>query len=252
MPRPSCNGATMKKTLHDPRTVARNVPGLFEVVFPQLTTGVVVHLNQSRTLLSPLPLSHALIESSTLQNAMLFELGIACAESELATGSLKWEDAKATALSRQRKYFDAEIPVEIAHQDRLIAEKIAQNLTSTLSEVANGKQVEIGPRIPGLGWVSPGRGDFAFDRTLIETKCAHKNFSMADYRQVLLYWLLSYAAAIEGRGEEWSDCILLNPRSSMCVRFAYDALLHIVAAGQTKLEVLQVFRALVDSGGDLQ
>jgi hypothetical protein len=242
----------MKKTLNDPRTVARNVPGLFEVVFPQLTTGVVVHLNQTRTLLSTLPLSQALIESSTLQNAMLFELGIACAESVLATGSLKWEDAKASALSRQRRYFDAEIPAEIAPPDRLISEKIAQNLTSTLSEVAGGKEVEIGPKIPGLGWVAPGRGDFAFDRTLVETKCAHKNFSMADYRQVLLYWLLSYAAAIEGRGEEWSECILLNPRSSVSVRFEYDALLHIVAAGQTKLEVLQVFRALVDSGDRFQ
>ena len=177
---------------------------------------------------------------------MLFELGIACTESELAKGSLQWEDAKASALIRQRKYFDAEIPGEIAQQDRLIAEKIAQNLTSTLSEVAYGKKVEIGPKIPALIWVSPGRGDFAFDRTLIEAKCAHKNFSMADYRQALLYWLLSYGAAIEGRDEEWSDCILLNPRSSICVRFAYDALLHIVAAGQTKLEVLQVFRAPVD------
>lgn len=75
---------------------------------------------------------------------------------------------------------------------------------------------------------------------------------MADYRQVLLCWLLSYAAAIEGRGEEWSDCILLNPRSSMSVRFGYDALLHVVAAGQTKLEVLPVFRALVDSGDRFQ
>lgn len=146
----------MKNTLHDPRTVARNVPGLCEIVFPQLTTGVVVHLNQSRTLLSTLPLSQVLIESSTLQNAMLFELGIACAESVLATGSLKWEDAKASALSRQRRYFDAEIPAEIAQPDRLISERIAQNLISTLSEVAGGKKVEIGQKIPGLGWISPG------------------------------------------------------------------------------------------------
>ncbi|MET3248878.1 hypothetical protein ABIE53_005688 [Burkholderia sp. OAS925] len=160
----------------DPRTVARNVPGLVEVVFPQLTTGVVVHLNQSRTLLSTPPPSQALIETSTLQNAMLFELGIACGESELATGSLQWEEAKASALSRQRRYFDAEIPAEIAQQDWLIAEKIAQNLTSTLLEVANGKTITTGPKIPGLGWVSPGRGDFAFDRTLIEIKCGTRIF----------------------------------------------------------------------------
>ncbi|WMY11097.1 hypothetical protein [Paraburkholderia phenoliruptrix] len=242
----------MKKTLHDPRTVARSVPGLFEVVFPQLTTGVVVHLNQSRTLLSTLPLSHALVESSSLQNAMLFELGMACAESRLITGSLNWEEAKASALNRQRRYFDAEIPAEIEPQDQLVAEKIAQNVLSTLSEVAHGKTVEIGPAIPGLGWVSPGHGDFAFEQTLIETKCTHKNFSMADYRQVLLYWLLSYAAAIEGRGKEWSGCILLNPRNSTCVTFSYDALLPVVAAGQTKLDVLQAFRALVDSSDQLQ
>ncbi|MDR6475800.1 MULTISPECIES: hypothetical protein [Paraburkholderia] len=122
------------------------------------------------------PPSQALIETSTLQNAMLFELGIACGESELATGSLQWEEAKASALSRQRRYFDAEIPAEIAQQDWLIAEKIAQNLTSTLLEVANGKTITTGPKIPGLGWVSPGRGDFAFDRTLIEIKCGTRIF----------------------------------------------------------------------------
>lgn len=31
----------------DPRTVARDIPGVFDEVFPQLTPGVVAYLNKS-------------------------------------------------------------------------------------------------------------------------------------------------------------------------------------------------------------
>ena len=29
----------------DPRTVARNIPGIFDEIFPQLTPGIVMHFN---------------------------------------------------------------------------------------------------------------------------------------------------------------------------------------------------------------
>lgn len=32
---------------------------------------------------------------------------------------------------------------------------------------------------------------------LIEVKCSGRNFGSADYRQILMYWLLSYMASIE-------------------------------------------------------
>lgn len=86
-----------------------------------------------------------------------------------------------------------------------------------------------------------------FVHTLIEVKCTAKRFSSSDYRQVAIYWLLSYAAAIEGRGEEWRDFVLLNPRSGMKVSMRFDSFLSVISSGRTKVDILQLFQALVGS-----
>jgi len=113
--------------------------------------------------------------------------------------------------------------------------------------VARGEPVVIGPRIPGLEWIATGKGDFSIGRTLIEVKCSSKRFSSADYRQVAIYWLLSFAAAVEGRGAEWIELVLLNPRSGEKVCMQVDALLTVIAGSRTKVDVLQLFQALVGS-----
>ena len=101
------------------------------------------------------------------------------------------------------------------------------------------------PRIPGFEWISSGNGDFSIGHTLIEVKCAAKRFSSADYRQVAIYWLLSYAAAIEGRGEEWKHFVLLNPRNGEKVSMSYESFLAVISSGRTKVDILQLFQSLV-------
>lgn len=241
----------MPKLLHDPRTVARDLPGLFDAVFPQLTSSVVTHFNRRRVASEVTPVAPDLVAQSKLQKAMLFELGVAVGEMLLRAGIIDWDECKRVTLARQRRYFDAVAPDQITEVDLVIAEKVGRNLEEMIRGLSaeRGQSVSIAPLIPGLRWISSGRGDFAVGLSILEVKCTNKNFSAADYRQIVFYWLLSYAAALEKHGQEWSEGILLNPRSGQYVTFDFDEILHIISAGRTKIEVLQVFLSMVDDQG---
>jgi hypothetical protein len=95
--------------------------------------------------------------------------------------------------------------------------------------------------IPGFQWIASGVGDFSVGSTLIEVKCTGKRFSSSDYRQILMYWILSYAAAIEGGTQEFSEGILLNPRLNFILRLPFKELTALLGAGRSKVELLEVF-----------
>ena len=60
--------------LRDPRTVARDIPGVLDVLFPRLTGGLVASLNRRMFSFSGIaPVADELIERSHLQKAMLFD-----------------------------------------------------------------------------------------------------------------------------------------------------------------------------------
>src|SRR5207244_4509494 len=101
------------------------------------------------------------------------------------------------------------------------------------------------PAIPGYQWVAPGVGDFAVGTTLIEVKCTNRRFVSADYRQILIYWLLSYSTAIESGKQEWSDGVLMNPRLNLMVRFAFKDIVSLVGAGRTKVELLEMLSVVI-------
>lgn len=232
----------------DPRTVARNIPGVFDEVFPQLTPGVVAYFNKSELTVPILPLRPDLLQRSTLQRAMLFELGYTVGETLLGGAVvIDWPSCFVETLRRQRVYFDAKLPDKLAEADQLLAETVGRNLASTLTELSrsSGRAIVIRPPIPGLEWIANGYGDFSLDATLVEVKCTAKRFSAADYRQIAIYWLLSFAASIEGHSEEWQDFVLLNPRSGMLVSMKFDSFLSIISSGRTKVEILQLFQTLV-------
>ena len=84
-------------------------------------------------------------------------------------------------------------------------------------------------------------------KRLIEVTCTASRFSSSDYRQLAIYWLLSYAAAIEGRGTEWKEFVLFNPRSGARVRFDFDQFLSVISSGRTKVDILLLFQSLVGS-----
>jgi hypothetical protein len=233
----------------DPRTVARDIPGIFDEVFPQLTPGIVAHFNSCAETFQVEPLPPALLSQSTLQRAMLFELGYTVGECLLGGGKIDWAECFEVTLKRQRVYFDAELPDQLDAGDQVLAEIIGRNLSTGLAAMSCQRGLPIIPRpnIPGLEWISSGFGDFSLDRTLVEVKCTAKRFSSSDYRQVAIYWLLSFAAAIEGRGEEWQDFVLLNPRSGEKVSMRFDAFLAVISSGRTKVDTLQLFQSLVGS-----
>ena len=74
---PTNHGLRVAYMQIDPRSVARDIPGIFEEVFPQLTPGIVAHFNSSAERLRIQVLPEALLAQSKLQRAMLFELGYA-------------------------------------------------------------------------------------------------------------------------------------------------------------------------------
>ncbi|MRD72734.1 hypothetical protein GH865_05640 [Rhodocyclus tenuis] len=194
-----------------------------------------------------LTLPSALLAQSKLQRAMLFELGYTVGERLLTGRDIDWAECFDSTLKRQRVFYDAKLPDQLDAGDQVLAEIVGRNLSGELKAMSCKQRcpVVLRPTIPGLEWISSGQGDFALGHTLIEVKCTAKRFSSSDYRQVAIYWLLSYAAAIEGRGEEWQDFVLLNPRSGKKVSMCFDAFLSIISSGRTKVDILQLFLTLV-------
>jgi hypothetical protein len=234
----------------DPRTVARDIPGVLDVLFPRLTGGLVNALNAemfSFPGISPIP--NEIIQESRLQKAMMFELSMARAESQLRDGEVaSWEACLTVASERQRRHFDARIPERLEPGDILVADRAARNLVAMLHSVQTQRSsavLEHAPLIPGLGWVASGRGDFAIGSTLIEVKHTERNFGAGDFRQVLMYWLLRYARAVENDGNIWSDVLLLNPRRNAGLLVNFDHLLRSASASSNRVELVELLRSAV-------
>lgn len=233
----------------DPRTVARDIPGIFDEVFPQLTPGIVMHFNLQAEIVPVRDLPEPLLAASKLQRAMLFELAYSVAENILRGDAIDWLSCFKVTLKRQRAYFDARLPDQFDEADKDVAELVGRNLAETLQRMStsSGQMLVMRPSIPGFEWIASGNGDFALGENLIEVKCTAKRFSASDYRQVAIYWLLSYAAAIEGRGTEWKEFVLFNPRSGARVTSGFDKFLAVISSGRTKVDILQLFQSLVGS-----
>lgn len=233
----------------DPRTVARDIPGIFDEVFPQLTPSIVLHFNSQAETRPVRVLPQAFLDASKLQRAMLFELAYSVAENILSGKPIDWAICSKATLERQRAYFDAKLPENFDNADRKVAELVGRNLAVSLKEMSCflGQPLVQRPHIPGFEWIGSGKGDFALGECLIEVKCTAKRFSSSDYRQVAIYWLLSYAAAIEGKGVEWKEFILFNPRSGAIVQLSFEKFLSVISSGRTKIDILQLFQSLVGS-----
>jgi hypothetical protein len=234
----------------DPRTVARDIPGVLDILFPRLTGALVKALNVkmfSFDGISSIP--PEMIEKSRLQKAMLFELSMVRAESELLHGDLKpWDECLKIASRRQQRHFDACIPEQLDPNDIVIADKASRNLVAMLRSIqaqSPTTNLEHSPLIPGLGWVASGNGDFALGSTLIEVKHTERNFGAGDFRQILMYWLLRYARSIDNGGAIWSHVLLLNPRRNAGLLINYDYLLRSASASSNRIELVELLRSAV-------
>lgn len=232
---------------NDPRTVARNIPGVFDSLFPQLTPSVVAHFNRTAQLTQCAPIPTELVQKSKLHKAMLFELGFTVGEKLLAGNNIDWDDCLQIAIARQQRYFDAQEPNELTKLDQQVAEMTGRNIAAIILDLAaeRGHPIRPAPAVPGFQWISSGHGDFAMGQTLIEVKCSSGNFAAPDYRQIVMYWLLSFAASVESNRAEWTEGILLNPRSTKYVVLKFDDFLRVISGGRTKVEILQLFSSMV-------
>jgi hypothetical protein len=178
---------------------------------------------------------------------MLFELATACAEQLLVSKQVDWQRSLDVAIARQRRHFDARIPSEITEIDREISLEVGRNLSTMLNELAvqRSDAIIVAPAVPGFQWIASGEADFGIGNTLVEVKCSGRNFSTSDYRQIVMYWLLSFAASIETNSAEWTEGILLNPRAALFVVFPFDEFLPIISSGRSKVEILQLFTSMI-------
>jgi hypothetical protein len=242
--------ANKRLPANDPRTVARDIPGIFDALFPQLSPGVVAHFNrQSRAIAGCERLPEQLIAASTLTRAMLFEVAVAASEQLLlGRATIEWSETLSVAVSRQRRHFDAQIPASLSSNDMIVAGRVAQNLTVALRqlEAENGQhRLVLSPVIPGFQWIASGVGDFAVGTRLVEVKCTSKHFSAADYRQIVMYWMLGYASSVESETPEWSEGVLVNPRLNREVRLPFNEIINVIGAGRSKVDLLQLFSSMV-------
>lgn len=244
--------AFKRNPMRDPRTVARDIPGILNIIFPHLTGGLATYFNKkiiSSTSISAI--DELLIQNSQLKSAMLFELSFALAEQLFTTDNdLDWNLALDVAVERQRKHFDAKIPKQITNDDKKAAEAVARNLHQIIIELIPDTDTRTNlfvsaPKIPGFQWIASGNGDFAFGDTLIEVKCTDRNFISADYRQILIYWLLSFASKVNKDGNEWDRCILINPRRNVMLDIQFDEMIQTCSAGRSKIEILELFSSIV-------
>lgn len=244
--------ALRRLPFRDPRTVARDIPGVFDILFPRLSGGLVASLNREAFRFDGLePFPDELVEESQLQKAMLFELAVARAEEVLAGNSeANWDECVQTASNRQSRHYDVKVPGQVTANDFTIAEHAAQNLVEMLRRIGEQNPdatLEIGPAIPGMGWIASGVADFSLGNILIEVKHTNRNFISGDFRQILMYWMLRYAAAVEGDNDVWTDCLLLNPRRNSGLLVKFNKLLPAASASSNHVELCELLRSIVAS-----
>jgi hypothetical protein len=243
---------TKRLPANDPRTIARDIPGLFEALFPQLVPGFVANLNRQGIQVPECSaVSSDLVSASSLQKSMLFEVAVAAAE-QLITDhdAVDWDACLTVALRRQSKHFDAKLTSQLSAADKEASLRVATNLVAMLRYLQSksaGEPLVHAPEVPGHQWIASGVGDFALGGDIIEVKCTNKRFSSADYRQVVMYWLLSYSAAVEVGGREWVGGILVNPRLNLIVKFKFDDLIEIISSGRSKVELVEIFSSIIES-----
>ena len=243
--------SALRLPTNDPRTLARDIPGILESLLPQLVPGVVTHFNRKGRAASDCEtVSRNLIEASKLQRAMLFEIAVAAAE-QMITGiqTVNWDVCLEVAVARQRRYFDAQVPEPLSSSDKIAALAVARNLTTMLRQQitgdAAGEQLICSPAIPGYQWVASSVGDFSIGTRLIEVKCTNKHFSSADYRQTIIYWLLSYARSVEIGSPEWSEVVLMNPRLNFIVAMPFNEIITVAGGGKSKVDLLELFSSML-------
>lgn len=239
----------LRLPLKDPRTVARDIPGISESLFPGLVPGLVAYLNRTKKELDCInAIPKSAVNRVNLNAAMLYEIAYVRAEKTMQNIEINEDDCIKTAIRRQSRYFDAVTPKVVTVDDHEVINLASLNLVKGLTELAGGNKIEIAPKIPGMEWIASSEGDFAFSNTLVEVKCTAKNFSANDYRQILFYWLLQNAYVLNSESATWTKGVLFNPRLNNTVSFEFNSLLKLVSGGRDLIETIELLQSIISSG----
>jgi hypothetical protein len=222
---------------------------VLDVLFPRLSGGLVASLNRRANSFQGLrAIPSDLVGSATLHHSLLFETAVVRAEAILADNEERdWGDCLQIALERQRRHFDAKTPPQMAKSDEDVADWTATNLVAQIRRIEEiyGYGIQARPTVAGFGWIATGVGDFACNPLLIEVKNTDRNFISADYRQVLIYWLLKYSATLQFGEDMWTEFALINPRRNYAVFGRFDELIIAASGGHSRVEVYEYFRSIV-------
>ena len=238
----------MNNRVIDARTLARDVPGLFEIVFPGLTPGLVAHYNSTRYFIGNDPINDEEVRRADINAALLFE--IACVRTDRSLLDIEFENPEACleeAWHRQSKFYDARHVSSIGNHEWNLASRVSDSLLSFLRQQSRQSESKISsaPLIHGYQWIGNSRGDYSIGNRIIEVKCSAGNFSGADYRQVLIYWMLSLISEIEGQGTAWKEASLINPRRCVAVDLDLENFLVVAGRGASKVEMVQRFASVI-------
>jgi hypothetical protein len=223
------------------------------MLFPRLACGLVSSLNRDAfefDAITAVPKEN--IEQSLLQKALLFELAVVRAEHILHGGkNPNWGMCIEAATKRQSRHYDAKLPGTVEKTDMDVADHAAKNLVGMLECVSKQQPDDVlvfSPKIPGMGWIASGNGDFSIGKTLIEVKHTSRNFGSGDFRQVLMYWILKYAGSIENNDDIWTDCLLLNPRRNSALRVNFDRLSRAASTNLGRVELCELLQTITRRG----
>lgn len=237
--------------------MARDIPGILDIIFPRLSGGLVAALNRKMFHFNSVsPLDEALIAQTFQQKSMLFEIAVAHAELAIVGGTgPSLSESVRVAAERQKLHFDAKPPQQLSEVDEAIVAKVSSNLTHMLSDFVTQRGssgVTVRPLIPGFGWIGSGSGDFSIDDVLVEVKNTDRNFTSNDYRQILMYWCLSYSKGIETGAIVWSKYLLINPRLNRSVYGSFDDLIEAASGGLSRVEVYEYLRTIITTSSEVR
>ncbi|RWU12908.1 hypothetical protein EGC76_01450 [Pseudidiomarina gelatinasegens] len=233
--------------------MARDIPGFFDILLPSLTRSVVAGFNRRAF---QVPASEKInlddLARSKLQPSMLFELAYSRAD-QLLNNHDNWQDVIQSALSKQKRYFDYRETPSPSDEDLDFSGAVAKRIIGGLEFIRHtyrSDSLVIAPKIPGMHWIASSYGDFALDDHLIEIKCSARNFSRADYKQLVIYWLLLLADSRVHSSKPPNFGVLFNPRLNLITTFGFEELIDIAGAGMNCVELLGLFESLIGDYGE--
>jgi len=94
------------------------------------------------------------------------------------------------------------------------------------------------PYFKGAGILGPCNGDCQYGNTLVEVKAGERDLRSIDFRQVLIYYVISYLENFTPRIE---NVLILNPRQGYRVGLSFADLMSAIS-GLSAVEFTAIFR----------